>query len=297
MQTIPDDAVAATVAQTGPPPPRAPLPAPPPLAPPPGAEAFAPTITPKGAPLPPPPSAGFPPITPVPGSIPWSPPSASPPRAAVPFGRLVSVHRDGSDGQSFQLTGEGATLGKSDADLVFAEDRYLAWRHASFEKRGAGTILRPLDTVNGVYLRVRKPVALADGDQLLMGKEVLRFELVDVAEREPPQAVLHGVSVFASPSRAPWGRLRQLIVSGGARDVVHLHRPEIVLGREDGDLRFPDDEFMSRKHASIAWRDGRATLSDLGSSNGTYVRLRREHELEPGDLVRMGDQLFRFEPA
>ena len=40
--------------------------------------------------------------------------------------------------------------------------------------------------------------------------------------------------VFGSPPRAPWGRFRQIIVTGVARDVVHLTKPEVVLGREDG---------------------------------------------------------------
>jgi pSer/pThr/pTyr-binding forkhead associated (FHA) protein len=53
---------------------------------------------------------------------------------------------------------------------------------------------------------------------------------------------------------------------------------------------------MSRRHCSLTSRDGRVYLADLGSSNGTYLRLRGERELRPGDLLRIGDQLLRFEP-
>jgi pSer/pThr/pTyr-binding forkhead associated (FHA) protein len=115
-------------------------------------------------------------------------------------------------------------------------------------------------------------------------------------ERDAPPAVQHGVLLFGSPPRQVWGRLRQLLTTGQTRDVIHLSRPDVIIGREDGELRFSDDEFMSRRHASLAHRDGRAHLADLGSSNGTYVRLRAERELRPGDLVRLGDQLLRFEP-
>ena len=41
---------------------------------------------------------------------------------------------------------------------------------------------------------------------------------------------------------------------------------------------------------SQAW-----VLVDLGSSNGTYVRLRAQHPLSPGEMIRMGDELLRFE--
>jgi pSer/pThr/pTyr-binding forkhead associated (FHA) protein len=97
--------------------------------------------------------------------------------------------------------------------------------------------------------------------------------------------------------RPPWARLGQITVAGVARDVYHLTRPEIILGREEGDFVFPDDEFMSRRHVSLTSDTGRGRLEDLGSSNGTYVRLRGERALRPGDMLRMGDQLLRFEMA
>jgi pSer/pThr/pTyr-binding forkhead associated (FHA) protein len=67
------------------------------------------------------------------------------------------------------------------------------------------------------------------------------------------------------------------------------------LGREQGDIVFSDDEFLSRRHAQLQFRSNRVTLRDLGSSNGTYVRLRAQHVLSPGEMIRMGDELLRFE--
>jgi pSer/pThr/pTyr-binding forkhead associated (FHA) protein len=89
--------------------------------------------------------------------------------------------------------------------------------------------------------------------------------------------------------------VRQLTVAGTTRDLWHLTRPELVLGREEGDVTFPDDEFMSRRHAALRKSGQRARIEDLGSSNGTFVRVRGERELKPGDVLRMGDQLLRFE--
>jgi len=39
----------------------------------------------------------------------------------------------------------------------------------------------------------------------------------------------------------------------------------------------------------------RFVLSDLGSSNGTAMRLREDHRLVDEDLFRVGRHLFRFE--
>ncbi len=36
-------------------------------------------------------------------------------------------------------------------------------------------------------------------------------------------------------------------------------------------------------------------LNDVGSSNGTFVRLRGDHVLQPGDVLLMGQQLFRVD--
>jgi len=58
---------------------------------------------------------------------------------------------------------------------------------------------------------------------------------------------------------------------------------------------FRDDAFMSRRHAAMTW-DGRgAKITDLGSSNGTFVRIQGAMPLKHGDHVRMGDQLLRIE--
>jgi hypothetical protein len=155
--------------------------------------------------------------------------------------------------------------------------------------------VRALDTVNGVFKKCDAPVELADGAVLLLGREVLRFERVAVEERTAAPLVRHGIAVFGSPPRDPWGRLIQLVPSGGTRDVRYLWSDEVVLGREDGDLVYRDDAFMSRRHASIRWDGARVTLTDLGSSNGTFVRIGAAVAIKHGDHIRVGDQLLRIE--
>jgi pSer/pThr/pTyr-binding forkhead associated (FHA) protein len=208
--------------------------------------------------------------------------------------RLVVVHRDGTDGITYNLLGDQIDIGRTEGDLLF-EDPHLAPRHARIVASLTGRVLTPLETRNGVYVRLRGPVDLQDGDYLLMGKQVLRFETVSEPERNVRPALEHGVVVFGTPVRPPWARLRQITPAGVGRDVFHLARPDMVLGREIGDIIFSEDEFMSRRHAQVSYRNGRGHLEDLGSSNGTFLRLRGPHGLSSGDLIRMGDELLRFE--
>ena len=210
-------------------------------------------------------------------------------------GTLVAVNRDGSDGRTIEIAAETFDIGRSEGSLHFADDPYLAPRHARLVVQNGKVMLRPLDGVNGVFVRVTT-CDLSPGDSFLVGKELLRYEPLVAEERDPPSLVEHGVRIFGSAPREAWGRLRQLTIAGTARDVWHLTRPELVLGREEGDVTFPDDEFMSRRHAAVKRVGTRARLEDLGSSNGTFVRIRADRELKPGDLLRIGDQLLRYEP-
>jgi len=217
------------------------------------------------------------------------------------WARLVSLRRDGSDAETHNLADDAVDLGRTGDDAVLTfEDRFLATRHARVLRRGpgaAGPVVTPLEQTNGVYFRLRpgEICPIVDGDTILVGKEVLRFEVLDPEERGQAAAMQHGVRLFGSPVRSPWARLRQIVQSGITRDIYHLCAAEVTLGREEGDLRFSDDEFMSRRHARIVNRDGRFEIADLESSNGTFVRVRGERLLKKGDHLRMGDQLFRFE--
>jgi pSer/pThr/pTyr-binding forkhead associated (FHA) protein len=208
--------------------------------------------------------------------------------------RLVAVRRDGTDGESYPIQGDQIDIGRTEGDLRF-DDKHLAERHARITLRAGQYVITPLESRNGVYIRITTPVELQDGSYILVGKQVLRFEAVPDAEKTLRPAVEHGMILFGTPLKSPWGRLRQITAAGTSRDVYHLSRSDLILGREQGDIVFSDDEFMSRRHALLQFRGSRAMISDQGSSNGTYVRLTGQHILDPGQMIRLGDELLRFE--
>lgn len=216
-------------------------------------------------------------------------------RPQILRGRLIVLRRDGSDGESVPLSGDLFDIGRTEGQRTFPDDLCMATRHARLTATSGGAIVRSLDSVNGVFLQLHEPWDLQSGDVFYVGRELLRFELVPADERDPAPVAEHGVRLFGTLQRESWGRLRQLTVAGTARDVFHLSRSEVRIGREEGDIVFPDDEFMSRRHAVLTRHGSRARLEDQHSSNGTYVRLRGERELKSGDILRIGDQVLRFE--
>jgi pSer/pThr/pTyr-binding forkhead associated (FHA) protein len=233
----------------------------------------------------------------VPRVTPQSAPAVHAPSAAATAARLVTLLKDGSEGRSIPL-GEGdADVGASEGSVTFPDDPYMSPRHARVSFRNGGYTLRDLDSVNGVYVRLREETELRDRDTVLIGQQVLRFEVLADGELSLGPAWQRGVLVFGTPEAARFARLVQYTTEGVARDVHYLFRDETAIGRENGDIVFTDDPFLSRRHAAVRVDHARRryTLHDLGSSNGTALRIRGEHVLRDGDQFRIGRHLFRYE--
>jgi two-component system cell cycle response regulator len=75
-----------------------------------------------------------------------------------------------------------------------------------------------------------------------------------------------------------------------------LDKPEIVMGRSDSATIQVDQEAVSREHAKVAVEGGLCRITDLGSTNGTWVNDQRveDAELRDGDLVRVGQTVFKY---
>lgn len=211
------------------------------------------------------------------------------------WGTLVCLNRDGSQGAEYPLTGESVDIG-AEATIRFA-DAFLAPRHLRLEHQSRSVTMTPLERANGVFVRIDEPVELGDSMLLLLGRELLRFDRLGDEERLVTPAVQHGVRIFGSPVREAWGRLSQLLPDACVRDVRYLVGAEVIIGREEGDVVFGDDEFLSRRHASLHWRDGRCVLQDLGSSNGSFIRAGGRTVLRHGAQLRFGDQMVRIDLA
>lgn len=219
------------------------------------------------------------------------------PGPAAVVGRLVSILKDGSDGQAFSLKEGNTDIGRSEGDIVLADDPYLSPRHARVRSGAGRFYVRDLDSANGVYIRLTAPVELTSGDFILIGQQVLRFEVLQDGELPLGPASISGVLAFGTPEVPRFARLVQYTTEGVGRDLHYLYRDETVLGRENGDIVFTDDPFLSRRHASIDIERSskRCRLKDVGSSNGTSLRVRGERELAHGDHFRVGRHLFRFD--
>jgi pSer/pThr/pTyr-binding forkhead associated (FHA) protein len=233
-----------------------------------------------------------------------------------PVASLVLIGRDGSITASFPILDQ-MDIGRSEGEVRIESDEYLSPRHARIAVRDGRYFLRDLDSVNGVYRRIPTGpesqaagphvIRLRDGELVLLGQQVLKVELVSDAAESAGLGIARGgregrTLLFGTPASPRYARLCQRTVEGVTRDVYYVRKPETVLGRESGDVVFPEDPFLSRRHAILRAAVGDATggepsltLADLGSSNGTFVQIRGEVLVTNGDCFRIGQQLFRVD--
>jgi pSer/pThr/pTyr-binding forkhead associated (FHA) protein len=73
----------------------------------------------------------------------------------------------------------------------------------------------------------------------------------------------------------------------------------LTVGRgTQNDVSIDGDEFASARHVRVEPRRDGVWVSDVGSTNGTYVngvRIDRPRKLVQGDVVRVGETELRFE--
>jgi pSer/pThr/pTyr-binding forkhead associated (FHA) protein len=203
--------------------------------------------------------------------------------------RLVALNPDGSEGATVPLT-TTVTVGRSDGG-VFAADLYLSPRHASFEPQGSHVVVTDESSLNGIYRRLppdqRYP--LSAGQLFRIGQELIRFE--QIAPKPPDE---FGVEHMGAPVEGYVGRIAMVTGRGSTGTAFPVPETGLNLGRERGEVLFADDGYVSGLHCRLSFERGQVYLTDLGSSNGTFVRVVGSEHFANGEVLLMGQQLFRI---
>jgi pSer/pThr/pTyr-binding forkhead associated (FHA) protein len=221
------------------------------------------------------------------------PQRAAPPAAPVEAlsGALVltALRADGSEAGTYQVPG-GGVVGR-ETGAIFAGDSYLSPRHASFRTGGPGrAFVKDEGSLNGVYKKLGRdlPVELRPNDIFRIGQEIIKYEPL-----APQAPTADGVERLGAPSKGYVGRIALVIGREDTGNAFPVPESGVHLGRERGDILFPEDGYVSGLHCRLSWDGQRLFLTDLGSSNGTFMRITNEAEVRTGDVLLMGQQLFR----
>jgi len=259
---------------------------------------------------------------------------AKPTAIGATGGRVVSL----TDGREYVITGTSLVFGREAGCDVVVSGKDVSRRHAEIMATPKGYVVVDSST-NGTFVneeRVEGQRILARADVIRLGDEQFRF-YAEVASAtaappppsgkaaSPPQPVppaapggadrlrhtVHGLEAFVPASPRPTGGAGGaggggqfasfLVRSGGlAGQRLSVKTPVVNIGRADyNDLVVPDPS-VSTSHAKLQRREGVWVLTDLDSTNGTFVdgdRVRGEAPLAPGASVQFGDVQLVFEPS
>ena len=110
-----------------------------------------------------------------------------------------------------------------------------------------------------------------------------------------PPEILGARTQFFGQLQAP-GKAKLILIRGeGVEGLSYqLNADQHIVGR-NGQLVFPDDPFVSPKHANLFYRNGALVVRDEGSQNGVFVRVKGTVEMAPGDQFLAGEQLFKLD--
>jgi pSer/pThr/pTyr-binding forkhead associated (FHA) protein len=256
------------------------------------------------------------------------PKSVSKPPAGPTGGRLVCL----TDGREYTIEGGTLVFGRDASADVVVSGSEVSRRHAEIKTTPDGYVLMDL-SVNGTYVngqRVGRSHLLARADVIRIGHDEFRFyadaapapapmpprpappepvrpptgagaRLSDTLMGLPAEALKESETptpAQATPAIAPIASL--LVRTGSLRGRrMPIRVPVVNVGRADFNDIVLAEPSVSTTHAKLQRRDGVWVITDLGSTNGTYVEgepVVGETPLTPGTTIRFGDVAVLFEP-
>jgi pSer/pThr/pTyr-binding forkhead associated (FHA) protein len=220
----------------------------------------------------------------------------SPDAVTKPRARLILVKPDGSEGTVFTLSAEKTSIGRSQGIVMFPKDPYVSPRHAELEFKEGQLTINDVSTLNGIYHRMTAEERIFPGTYFRIGRQIFRLEVpgeFQPMEMEVPKG--DDSKFWGSPAPQVWARLVQVLEGGKIGEIHLLTQPEVLIGREEGEIRFPEDSFISSRHCMLVNKEGDCFLRDLGSSNGTYMRIRESRALQNEDRIQIGNQVLKVD--
>ncbi len=217
--------------------------------------------------------------------------------------------RDGERSRDVELDAERVRFGRLPECDVPLESSGVSREHAEIARGRDGWRVRDLGSRNGTRLN-GAPVddaILVEGDTIALAGDVT-IEMLKLGG--PGARVVTGEAEAAGPgptapggpsTPAAGGLLRRemwrLVPAGGVGEILPLRRPITTFGREPGAGGVVDHSSVSRMHARVDAQEGGWLLTDLKSTNGTYVNDERVLcvPISAGDRVRFGDVEFVLE--
>jgi len=252
------------------------------------------------------------------------------PSQEAPPAELIDI----TDGRKFRLNNGVNTLGRQGTDVLIT-DATISRNHATITLENGVVTVEDLGSSNGtkvgdLRLSANQPATAPAGTVLKFGNWQARLEIggsdrgssdktVVVSDRTmvgtpptddktivgiPPVGDAPGVPPLPAMEAEDAGPVVAMLTNEqGPSPDIRVTPTTITIGRRAGNtLVFPNDAYISGKHAEIATDATGTYLTDTGSTNGTFVNGQRlvvgeRQLLLEGDEVQLGQTRYRFTPV
>ena len=237
-------------------------------------------------------------------------------------GKLVTP--DGT--REFPLSAGPNTVGRENADVLLAHST-VSRRHATITVEGDHAYVEDAGSTNGttvagVKIAPGEKADLTDGCEIVFGSFALKYQApaesgeqraeseerrAESEEEAEPEAEApafdlghcepSGEEAEEAPAEEPVAPVGRLVSKDGAYS-FDIHDGANTVGRreDDNDIVIPDP-YCSGRHADLTFAEGKFTLTDIGSTNGTFVNGVRldanaPRDLAEGDEITLGRTVF-----
>lgn len=185
---------------------------------------------------------------------------------------LIIQPVDGAQSNSFYCINEtGGRIGRHSNNEIVILEESVSRHHSIIEYKEDKFYLVDIGSTTGSFIKVTKPLILEENMIIEMGSNQFFIQQIIVQDEEN-------------------GELYIKILEG-----MHINKEFIInnsatIGRKGnsgaGMILLGDDFHLSNTHAKINYADGKFFLEDLGSTNGSWLRISPEGERSrPFELI------------
>jgi pSer/pThr/pTyr-binding forkhead associated (FHA) protein len=189
----------------------------------------------------------------------------------------------------YEPRGSEIVIGSSGAISLHGELFCHPTEAVIFLDRG-DLILEDIDGGNGVFVRIRTRVELADGDEFIVGDQLLRLQRNPEVDDGPGPGPTY---FFSSPKGHASFRIAQILEGGCEGSVCLARHNALQVGSVVDEHFFNDmilrgDPLVAPYHCVVEEQADSFILSDLGARSGVFVRIVGRYKLQHGDELLVG---------
>ncbi len=212
---------------------------------------------------------------------------------------LIIEDRHGRSAAEISFDQGSYTIGRVDGNDVVLPSQSVSRSHARIFVSNNKCYIDDLGSANGVLVdgnAIKERTEIKNGSKIRIGEYTLYLEYKDQSELNSGQDVLKTQIVSGGQSGFKIVRIGDKF----AGEEFMLTEANNTIGRTEDNYILLSDDSISRNHAKIANHGVSFVVTDLKSSNGTFVNNKKisgDCPINPGDQIRFGNVSFIFVPS